>query len=88
AEAVESTAQARISEHGPLMSFGISGDTTQLGWFIEKGTYPELREAGIEAFRERLVRVDPGLAHVLADALTGFAECSLLHIEPGVSERW
>jgi len=85
---VEDAGQARIGEHGLLMSFGIGGGETQLGWFVEKGTYPDLRRAGIEAFRERLVRVDPGLAAAFPEGLTSFADCSLLHIEPGISERW
>lgn len=88
AGAVESAAQGRISEHGLLMSFGIGGGEAQLGWFVEKGAYPDLRRAGIEAFRERLVRVDPGLAAAFPDGLESFADCSLLHIEPGISERW
>lgn len=88
AAAVERTAQGRIGEHGLFLSFGIGGGEAQLGWFVEKGTYPDLRRAGIEAFRERLLAVDPGLAGVFPEGLESFEECSLLHIEPGISQRW
>lgn len=88
ASAVERTAQGRMNEDGLLLSFGIGGGEAQLGWFIEKGSYPDLRAAGIEAFRERLLAVDPGLAVAFPDGLAGFEECSLLHIEPGMAERW
>lgn len=81
-------AQSRLNEHGLLLYFGVGGGEVQLGWFIEKGTYPDLRAEGIEAFRRRLVAVDPSLDAVFPDALPSFEACSLLHIEPGLSERW
>ena len=83
-----SAAQSRLNEHGLLLYFGVGGGEIQLGWFIEKGTYPELRERGIEAFRERLVAVDPSLAPAFPDSLPSFDACSLLHIEPGLSGEW
>lgn len=83
-----STAQSRLNDHGLLLYFGVGGGEVQLGWFIEKKTYPELRERGIEAFRERLVAVDPNLAPAFPESLASFDACSLLHIEPGLSDEW
>ena len=83
-----SAAQSRLNEHGLLLYFGVGGGEVQLGWFIEKGTYPDLRAEGIEAFRRRLVAVDPSLESVFPEALPSFEDCSLLHIEPGLSETW
>ena len=84
----QNAAQSRLNEHGLLLYFGVGGGEVQLGWFVEKGTYPELRAEGIEAFRRRLVAVDPSLDAVFPEALPNFEDCSLLHIEPGLSETW
>ncbi|RJT06740.1 FAD-dependent monooxygenase [Halococcus sp. IIIV-5B] len=84
----QNAAQSRLNEHGLLLYFGVGGGEVQLGWFVEKGTYPELRAEGIEAFRRRLVAVDPSLDAVFPEALPSFEACSLLHIEPGLSETW
>ncbi|WP_160133231.1 FAD-dependent monooxygenase [Halococcus salsus] len=84
----QNAAQSRLNEHGLLLYFGVGGGEVQLGWFVEKGTYPELRAEGIEAFRRRLVAVDPSLDAVFPEALPSFEDCSLLHIEPGLSETW
>ena len=81
-------AGSTLNEHGLLLYFGVGGGEVQLGWFIEKGTYPELRREGIERFRDRLAAVDPNLVSVFPEALPGFEACSLLHIEPGLSEEW
>ncbi|MFC6835257.1 FAD-dependent monooxygenase [Halomarina ordinaria] len=88
ADAVGEDAQARFDAAGTLLYFGLGEEEAQLGWFVEAGTYPDLREAGIEAFRDRVRAVDPALGPALDDHLTDFEACSLLHIDPGVSERW
>lgn len=88
AAAIENAAQGRYGDEGLLLYFGLGGGEAQAGWFIPRGSYPELRERGIEAFRERVCSVDPALSDVLSDALWGFEDCTLLRIEPGLSERW
>lgn len=87
-EAIEEPAMAKIGNGGVLLSFGLGGGEAQFGWPIEKGTYPELRNQGIEQFHEQLVSVDPTLGNVLPEHLTDFKQCSLLHIEPGISDEW
>jgi 2-polyprenyl-6-methoxyphenol hydroxylase-like FAD-dependent oxidoreductase len=87
-EAVGEAAQARIGPGGVVLYFGLGSDEAQLGWFVPARSYPDLREQGIERFRERLARVDPSLAPFLREHLRSFEECSLLHIAPGVSEEW
>lgn len=88
ADAVSGVAQARYDDAGLLLYFGLGGGEAQAGWFIPRGSYADLRERGLEAFRERIASVDPGLDGVLPDALGSFEDCSLLRIEPGISERW
>ncbi|UOO97176.1 FAD-dependent monooxygenase (plasmid) [Halococcus dombrowskii] len=78
--------QVRINEHGQVLYFGLGTDL-QLGWLIPKGTYPAIREAGIESFRERIAAVDPRLRDGLA-SVTSFNDCSLLNVAPGLSDGW
>ena len=87
-EAVDEAAQARFGPGGQLLYFGLGSEEAQLGWFVPAGTYPDLRERGIEAFHERLERVDPSLGPYLREHLTSFDDCTLLHIAPGISEDW
>jgi 2-polyprenyl-6-methoxyphenol hydroxylase-like FAD-dependent oxidoreductase len=88
ASAVGSAAQARYDRAGLLLYFGLGGGKAQAGWFVPRGSYADLRERGIEAFREQVCSVDPELESVLPEALRGFEDCTRLRIEPGVSERW
>ncbi|MDL5360436.1 FAD-dependent oxidoreductase [Halalkalicoccus sp. NIPERK01] len=88
ADAVGETAQGRYDDGGLLLYFGLGGEAAQAGWFIPRGSYADLRGRGIEAFRERISTVDPGLDGVLPDALGSFDDCTLLRIEPGMGERW
>ncbi|SFL37504.1 2-polyprenyl-6-methoxyphenol hydroxylase [Halogranum rubrum] len=83
-----SAAQSRLNEHGLLLYFGLGGGEVQLGWFVESGTYPDLRAEGIESFRKRLAAVDPSLSAAFPGALPDFEHCSLLHIAPGLSTTW
>lgn len=88
ADAVGEVAQGRYDDAGLLLYFGLGSEAAQAGWFIPRGSYADLREEGIEAFRERIATVDPGLGGVLPRALRSFEDCRLLRIEPGMSERW
>lgn len=66
-EAVDETGQLRFGPGGPLFYFGLDEEEAQLGWAIEEGSYPALRERGIERVHEQLIRTDPTLADVLSD---------------------
>ncbi len=83
-DAVRTAAQGRIDRNGILLYFGLGSEDAQAGWFIEKGTYPDIRKRGIDAFRREIATVDPTIAR----HLESFDQCSLLHIEPGLTERW
>lgn len=87
-DALDAPFAARIEDTGLLLSFGLGADAVQCGWFVEAGTYPQVRAAGVEAFRARLAAVDPDLGPALAAGLRSFDDCSLLRIEPGVSGTW
>ena len=87
-DAVGATAQGRIERAGMLAYFGLGNGELQVGWFVPKGSFPDLRRAGIAAFRDRLAAVDPRLRPALEAHLTGFDRCSLLSIAPGVADEW
>ncbi|MFC7203796.1 FAD-dependent monooxygenase [Haloferax namakaokahaiae] len=87
-EAVGGASQGRIERDGLLVYFGVGGGELQVGWFIEKGTYPELRAAGIDAFCDRLAAIDPRIEPALDAHLTSFSQCSLLDISPGIADEW
>lgn len=86
-EAIDKTTMARLGANGILFYIPL-GDEIQVGWVIEAGTYPSLREQGIEKFRYRVADVDPALEGVLDEVLDSFDQCSLLHPAPGMSEQW
>jgi 2-polyprenyl-6-methoxyphenol hydroxylase-like FAD-dependent oxidoreductase len=88
ATAIDDPVLAKVGSTGVILSFGLGRDEAQLGWPIEKGSYPQVREQGIEQLHEQLVAIDPSLATVLPEHLTSFEQCSLLHIEPGISDEW
>jgi 2-polyprenyl-6-methoxyphenol hydroxylase-like FAD-dependent oxidoreductase len=88
ASVVEQPAETRLDEHGLLAYFGLGDGDVQAGWLIPKGTYPALKHAGIESFREALVAVDPRLSDVLPRALPDFGSTTLLRVEPGIAGEW
>lgn len=88
ADAVSAAAVARVAGDGFVLYFGLGGDEAQAGIFVEKGEFRALREAGIDAFYDRVLDVDPSLDGALQAAVPDYSETSLLHIEPGLSERW
>ncbi|WP_224269831.1 FAD-dependent monooxygenase [Haloprofundus salinisoli] len=85
---IDVTTQLRVGESGILVYAPLSDSVAQCGWPIEKGSYSDLREQGIEAFRRDLVSVDPDLHGTVETQLGGFEDCSLLHVEPGLCDRW
>ncbi|MCR6482591.1 FAD-dependent oxidoreductase [Amycolatopsis sp. OK19-0408] len=59
----------------------------QVGYSIEKGSYPALREAGVEPIRAFLRERVPWLAD-RAHLLTGFDRTTLLSVDISRTERW
>ena len=59
----------------------------QAGYVIPKGTFPELRHAGIEELRRRFAELIPEFADRLAH-LTDWKQVSLLSVESSRCERW
>lgn len=79
---------ARFNDGGVLAYFGIGGDESQLGHFIGKDAYTELRSAGINEFHDRIIGVDPSLDGVVQEHVADFGDTSLLNIEPGLADEW
>lgn len=86
--AVTSEDLARINNGGVLAYFGIGGGESQLGHFLKKDEYARLRSAGIEAFYDRVIGIDPSLDGVLQTHVTNYGDTTLLRIEPGVANKW
>jgi 2-polyprenyl-6-methoxyphenol hydroxylase-like FAD-dependent oxidoreductase len=63
------------------------GSYWQCGYVIPKGGYEALRARGLEAFRERLANLVPGLAGEVS-ALTAWDEISMLTVKVDRLERW
>jgi 2-polyprenyl-6-methoxyphenol hydroxylase-like FAD-dependent oxidoreductase len=62
-------------------------DYWQVGFVFPKGTYPEVRAAGVEAFRKSIVEIEPSFAqHV--QALMEWNQCSLLSVESSRCPVW
>jgi 2-polyprenyl-6-methoxyphenol hydroxylase-like FAD-dependent oxidoreductase len=62
-------------------------DYWQVGYIFPKGHYQQLRAAGLPAFRESIVQVEPRFAeHVLA--ITDWHQCSLLSVESSRCPVW
>lgn len=81
-------ADVYINEHGVLANFGLPGGEVQLGLPIEAGTYPDIREQGPDAFADRLAAIAPGYREAIEAHFTGFEQCSLLRIAPGITSNW
>ena len=62
-------------------------DYWQAGYVIPKGTFPELRHAGMEELRRRFAELVPEFAGRLAH-LTDWKQVSLLSVESSRCERW
>jgi len=62
-------------------------DYWQVGYVFPKGTYQDVRAAGLEALRNSIVAIEPGFAkHVIA--LTDWHQLSLLSVESSRCPRW
>lgn len=84
---VEGTGVGGRVKPGRLMAIIDRGDYWQLGYVIFKGSYGELREAGIEALRQSVGELAPEFrdrVHSLQD----WSQISLLSVESSRMPRW
>jgi 2-polyprenyl-6-methoxyphenol hydroxylase-like FAD-dependent oxidoreductase len=63
------------------------GDRYQSGMVIEKGGFAALQDAGLEALRQRIVRIAPVLREVVA-SLTEWDQIKLLSVQVDHLPRW
>ena len=62
-------------------------DYWQVGYAFPKGTYQQVRAAGLQSLRESIVAIEPSFAKHVA-ALTDWQQFSLLSVESGRCPRW
>lgn len=77
-----------IEDSGMLIYIPMGRDRVQVGWFISKGGYKKLREAGIAHFRDQLIAADPTLHNLLHQHLSDFKQCSVLDVEDAIAKTW
>jgi len=86
--AINATTQGRIDRNGVLLYFGLGGGDLQIGYLIRSGEWPSIRQAGFDAFRERVAEIDPRVGSTMAVQLDGFRDTSLLDVAPGIADSW
>jgi 2-polyprenyl-6-methoxyphenol hydroxylase-like FAD-dependent oxidoreductase len=73
--------------HGHMVIGLDRADHWQAGYVILKGSYQEIRAEGIEAFRRRIIEIEPRLAkHV--ESLTDWHQIALLSVESSRCPVW
>jgi len=70
--AINATTQGRIDRNGVLLYFGLGGGDLQIGYLIRSGEWPSIRQAGFDAFRERVAEIDPRVGSTMAVQLDGW----------------
>ncbi|WP_435179647.1 FAD-dependent monooxygenase [Halorussus sp. AFM4] len=88
AGAVDAPAQGRIDRDGVLVYFGLGAGELQVGYPVRAGEWQSVREAGFDAFRDRVAAVDPSLGPAIDAHLDGFRDTTLLDVAPGVAPTW
>src|SRR5204863_543223 len=63
------------------------GDYWQMGYVILKGSYRQVREAGLDAMRQSILSMVPELAEGI-ESLTDWKQVSLLSVESDYLPRW
>lgn len=80
--------QIKIEKEGMLIYIPKGEDLVQVGWVIQKGTYPKLVKKGIDDFIRTLIAIESDLRDVLPQHLTSFKQCSVLDIQVGMADVW
>ncbi|QKY21645.1 FAD-dependent monooxygenase [Halolamina sp. CBA1230] len=86
--AVDAHAQGRIDREGLLVYFGLGGGDLQVGYPVRPDNWTAIREAGFDAFRDRVAAIDPRVGDAVDTHLDGFRDTSLLDVAPGVADQW
>jgi len=63
------------------------GDYIQAGYIIMKGSYKELREQGIEHFRNEIAALVPEITSTISE-ITDWSQCAILSVVTGRVEKW
>ena len=78
--------QARLGT-GTMLAILDRGDEWQMGFVILKGSYRDVRNAGIDAFREQLSGLVPGLKESFSH-LRDWSQIAILSVVTGRVEIW
>ena len=78
--------QARLGT-GTMLAILDRGDEWQMGFVILKGSYRDIRNAGIDAFREQLTSLVPGLKESFFH-LRDWSQIAILSVVTGRVEKW
>jgi 2-polyprenyl-6-methoxyphenol hydroxylase-like FAD-dependent oxidoreductase len=70
-----------------LLVVGDRGDRWQIGFVFAKGAYQQMRDAGLQALRDRIAQTAPWLAD-RTQALEDWNQTSLLVVQSGRAQRW
>ena len=72
---------------GTILALLDRGNELQIGYVIVKGSYKALREAGISALHDELIKLIPALQPSLTH-LKDWSQCSILSVVTGRVEQW
>lgn len=72
---------------GTMLAILDRGNELQVGFVILKGSYKALREAGIKALHNELIKLAPELKESVTD-LKDWSQCAILSVVTGRVERW
>ena len=78
--------QARLGS-GTMLVLLDRGDQCQVGFVILKGSYRDIRNAGLDAFRNQLADLVPGLKETFSH-LEDWSQCAILSVITGSVEKW
>lgn len=78
--------QARLGS-GTMLVVLDRGDQLQMGFVILKGSYRDIRNAGIDAFRDQLTGLVPGLEETFSH-LGDWSQIAILSVVTGRVEKW
>ena len=78
--------QARLGS-GTMLVLLDRGDQWQVGFIILKGSYRDIRNAGLNAFRNQLSDLVPGLKETFSH-LEDWSQCAILSVVTGRVEKW
>jgi 2-polyprenyl-6-methoxyphenol hydroxylase-like FAD-dependent oxidoreductase len=86
--AVDVDTQGHVGREGVIVHFGLGAGEIQVGYLLRAGEWPHLREAGFDAFRDRVAAVDRRFGPAVDAHLDGFGDVTLLDVAPGIADVW